>query len=83
MKEAYFCQDNRLKETFFHMEVLMEPYPSDTQPIDRPKGGNPSLRKGGRPPLSAQLHPHRTLDEEEGKALDIKSWKNRRWKYRG
>lgn len=38
--------------------------------------GNPSLRKGGPTPLSAQLHPRQPFIEGEGKALDIKSSKN-------
>lgn len=52
----------------------MEPYTSDIA-HRKDRKGNPSLRKGGQ---SAQLHPHQILVKREGKALDIKSWKNRR-----
>lgn len=38
--------------------------------------GNPTLRKGGPTPLSAQLHPRQPSIEGEDKALDIKSSKN-------
>ena len=53
----------------------MEPQRSGTASRGT-REGNPSLRKGGPTPLSAQLHPRQPFIEGEDKALDIKSSKN-------